>query len=255
MPSERTTISATLPSRGLACTGIALLFGSLALATCAGAQPETAGATPDSGSDGIASRALDEEYHYRWSLGGLLGFFGRLVLPGHGEGVLSYRLEAGRVQSELLVTSEKSDQGEYWQYGSAIDPRTGNSVEAWSAYRWRGKEKSKRQEVEVDGVKDIVAGILALRRDPPDKPRPMEIWSDGKIYPVVVVPKKRERREIGEREVMTRRYSIEGLKIEGRRRWKGSMELWLAEDEAATPVEIRLERSLANLHLRLVEMP
>lgn len=215
-------------------------------------------AQPEVGPDGRAtldSVSLDEEYHYRWSLGGLAGVIGRLFLPGHGEGVLTYRLEDGRLQSELLVTSEKSDKGEFWQYGSAIDPRTGDSLEAWSAYRWRGKEKSRRQDVEVTGVKDIVAGILHLRHDPPDGPRPMEIWSDGKIYPVVVIPKKREERKIGDREVMTRRYSIEGLDVEDARRWKGSMELWLAEDEGATPVEIRLERSLASLHLRLVEMP
>ena len=215
-------------------------------------------AQPDPRSDDEATLdlvSLDERYHYRWSLGGLAGVIGRLFLPGHGEGVLTYRLEDGRLRSELLVTSEKSDEGEYWQYGSAIDPRTGDSLEAWSAYRWRGKEKSRRQDVEVPGVKDIVAGILDLRHDPPDAPRPMEIWSDGKIYPVVVIPKKREERKIGDREVMTRRYSIEGVDVEDRRRWKGSMELWLAEDEAATPVEIRLERRLANLHLRLVDMP
>jgi hypothetical protein len=199
--------------------------------------------------------SLDEEFHYRWSLGGLAGVIGRLFLPGRGDGVLTYRSEDGRLRSELLVTSEKSEKGEFWQYGSDIDPRTGDSLEAWSAYRWRGKERSKHQEVEVTGVKDIVAGILTLRRDPPDAPRPMEIWSDGKIYPVVVVPKKREERTIGDRKVMTRRFSIEGVDIADRRRWKGSMELWLAEDDDATPVEIRIQRSLANLHLTLVEMP
>lgn len=228
----------------------ALLLVSSVVSTCA-AQPDPA--PHEKSSLDIVS--LNEEYHYRWSLGGLAGVIGRLFLPGHGEGVLTYRLEDGRLQSELMVTSEKSDEGEYWQYGSAIDPRTGDSLEAWSAYRWRGKEKSKRQDVEVPGVKDIVAGILDLRHDPPDAPRPMEIWSDGKIYPVVVIPKKREERKIGDRKVMTRRYSIEGVDVEEGRRWKGSMELWLAEDEDATPVEIRLERSLANLHLRLVDMP
>jgi len=198
---------------------------------------------------------LNDEYHYRWSLGGFGGFIGRLFLPGHGEGVLTYRTEDGQVQSELLVTSEASDDGEYWQYGSTIDPRTGNSTEAWSAYRWRGKEKSRRQEVEVEGVKDIVAGILALRRDPPNGPLEMEIWSDGKVYPVLVEPKGREERKIGDEIVMTRRFSFgPGGERDGRR-WKGGMEVWIAEDKAATPVEIRLVRSLAKLNLRLVEMP
>lgn len=235
-----------------------LLLGAVAAVLLVSSGTLTSAAQPDptpSDEPNLDIVSVNEEYHYRWSLGGLAGVIGRLFLPGHGEGVLSYRLEDGRLQSELLVTSEKSDEGEFWQYGSAIDPRTGDSLEAWSAYRWRGKEKSRRQDVEISGVRDIVAGIFELRHDPPDAPRPMEIWSDGKIYPVVVIPKKREERRIGDRKVMTRRYSIEGLDIEDRRRWKGSMELWLAEDEGSTPVEIRLERSLANLHLRLVDMP
>jgi len=199
--------------------------------------------------------ALDEEFHYRWSLGGLGGVIGRLFLPGSGDGVLSYRSQDGRLHSELLVTSESSDKGEYWQYGSTIDPRTGDSLEAWSAYKWRDKEKSRRQEVDSSGVKDIVAGILALRYDPPEESRAMEIWSDGKVYPVTVEPKGREEREIGDCKVVTRRFSFEPRNVEGQRRWKGSMELWITDDEAATPVEIRIERSLAKLHLRLVELP
>lgn len=203
----------------------------------------------------LPTTGLDEEFHYRWSLGGLGGLIGRLFLPGSGEGVLSYRSRNGRLHSELLVTSKSSEKGEFWQYGSSIDPRTGDSLEAWSAYKWRDKEKSRRQEVEASGVKDIVAGILALRHDPPEKPRAMEIWSDGKVYPVTVTPKGREEREVGDRKVLTRHFSFEPRNVEGQHRWKGSMELWITDDQAATPVEIRIERSLANLHLRLVEHP
>lgn len=225
-------------------------------------QPEN-GPETESRSEGSERSVLtdphivyDHEYHYRWSLGGLMGFVGRLFLPGHGEGVMSYhRLEDGRVKTELLITSEAAENGEYWQYGSEIDPDTGDSVEAWSSYRWRGEEKSKHQEVEEEGVKDIVAGILSLRLDPPAGPRRMEVWSDGKTYPVLVIPRKKDTREVGEQEVLARHYEVRGLDVPGRRRWKGSMDVWLAEDEAATPVEIHLERSLAKLRLRLVEMP
>jgi len=221
-----------------------------------GAQVDEA-APAEAPTADVAPRApaLDEEFHYRWSLGGLGGLIGRLFLPGSGEGVLSYRREDGRLHSELLVTSENSDKGEFWQYGSTIDPRTGDSLEAWSAYKWRDKEKSRRQPVETAGVKDIVAGILELRHHPPDRPLSIEIWSDGKVYPVTVEPRGREEREIGDRKVLTRRYSFEPRNVEGQRRWKGGMEVWITDDENATPVEIRLVRSLAKLHLRLVEMP
>lgn len=193
-----------------------------------------------------------ETFHYRWSLVGFGGLIASLFLPGDGEGVMTYRRNgAGHVISDLLITSDASEEGEYWRYGSEIDVRRGESIRAWSSYRWRGEEKSKEQKVEERGVRDIVAGIRALRIDPPDKPRRMEIWSDGKIYPVVVIPKNHDTRRIGSKDVQVRRYTVQGVKVEGRDRWKGSMELWLADDPVSTPVEIQLERSLAKLRLQL----
>ncbi len=197
----------------------------------------------------------EETFRYRWSLVGFGGLIAGLFLPNDGEGALTYRRNRhGRVVSDLLITSGDSKKGEYWRYGSEIDTRKGESVRAWSSYRWRGEEKSKEQEVQKRGVRDIVAGIRALRVDPPDKPRRMEIWSDGKIYPVVVIPGDRGTREVEGREVPARRYTVRGVKVEGRDLWKGSMELWLAEDEKSTPVEIQLERSLAKLRLRLIDV-
>jgi hypothetical protein len=35
--------------------------------------------------------------------------------------------------------------------------------------------------------------------------------------------------------------------------WKGSLDLWLTQDEAATPVEILVERGWAAVRLKLVE--
>ena len=201
-----------------------------------------------------ASDRDGETFRYRWSLGGVAGVVAGLFLPSHGEGVLSYQPAGnGRITSELLITSEKSDKGEFWRYGSEIDPGDGTSVKAWSSYLWRGEKKSKQQDIEVGGVRDIVAGIYMLRSDPPTEPRPMEIWSDGKIYPVLVTPEGEETIKVGGRPVATRHYSIRGRRVPGGREWKGGMELWLAKDEAATPVEIRIERSMARLKLELVD--
>ena len=69
-------------------------------------------------------------------------------------------------------------------------------IRAWSAYSWRGETKSKSSEIEQDGVLDIASGIYSIRQDPPSKTRRMEIWSDGKIYPVVVIPLGTETRKL-----------------------------------------------------------
>jgi len=204
----------------------------------------------------IATEPVSEEFRYRWRLGSLLGVVAGLFLPSHGEGVLRVTpADSGKLTTELLITSEDSRRGEYWRYGSEMDPDTGRAVRAWSSYRWRGEEKEKRAEIEEDGVVDMVSGIWAIRRDPPERSRPMEIWSDGKIYPVVVVPRGRETRTIDGRKIPTRHFTVKGYDVAGKRRWKGSLELWLAEDAAATPVEIRIERTLADLRLELQDPP
>ena len=60
---------------------------------------------------------------------------------------------------------------------------------------------------------------------------------------------------IGGREVATRHFTVTGYDVPGKRRWKGTLELWLAEDAAATPVEIHISRSLADLRLELQNPP
>ncbi|MEM7048673.1 MAG: DUF3108 domain-containing protein [Acidobacteriota bacterium] len=199
-----------------------------------------------------SAQPATEEFRYRWHLGSLVGRVAGLFLPNKGDGVMRFSEQPdGTLHSELLVTSEKSDDGEFWRYGSTIDRDSRQALSAWSAYRWRGKEKEKRDDIAEPGVLDIVSGIWALRQDTPERPRQLTIWSDGKVYPVVVIPRGREKRRFGEREVSTRHWTIRGIDAPEGRRWKGRLELWLSDDEAALPVEIRISRSLADLRLEL----
>lgn len=197
-----------------------------------------------------------EVLQYRWHLGGFLGFLAGLVLPNNGEGRLVTRKQAnGRVASELLITSHESAQGEFWSYGAEIDPENLETVRAWSAYRWRGRSRKHESGVKERGVVDIASAIYRLRHDRPEGPRQMTIWSDGRLYPVLVIPRELSRRRVGERVVAVRHYRIQGIDKPNERFWKGRLELWLAQDPAATPVEIAVERSLANVHLVLTKLP
>lgn len=107
---------------------------------------------------------------------------------------------------------------------------------------------------------DVVSGIYSIRRDPPTRQRPMEIWSDGRIYPVVVVPLGAERRTLaGGKSVATRHFSIRADNSRGgsrgdreRKKWKGKIDLWLTPDAAAVPVEIHISRNLADVRLQLL---
>lgn len=197
-----------------------------------------------------------EELAYDWRLGGFVGAMAGLFLPNKGTGVMSVE-PAGddMLKTELLITSPEAKADEYWRYGSRITAQGGYAREAWNSYQWRDKEEHERAEVEEPRVRDIVAGIYQIRRELPEEPQQMRIWSDGKIYPVVVIPKGVDTVKVNGERVRTLRFSVRGYRAPGQRLWKGSLELWLARDSAATPVRMHIERSLANLRLHLRDLP
>lgn len=198
--------------------------------------------------------AGDETLVYRWRLDGLVGALAGLFVPNAGEGLLTLRhLPEGRLRSELTVTAEHRAAGDYFRYGAEWDPATGTTLSAWSSQRWRGEEKSKRAEVGQTGVIDVASAVHMLRLNPPAAPRRLEIWSDGKLYPVSVVPHGHERRRVEGREIDVRHLTVRGVALPDRRLWKGSLDLWLTTGPEATPVEILVARSSARVRLELVE--
>lgn len=197
----------------------------------------------------------NEEFRYRWQLRNFVGAVAGLFLPRQGEGSLTFKRTNGHLKSELTITSPQSKQEGYFRYGSEIDVRTLQPIRAWSSYSWRGESKSKNEAVEKDGVLDVAAGIYAIRSDPPTKSRRMEIWSDGKIYPVVVIPLGVETRKLPHGKIQARHYSIRGVNLPGQRRWKGKLDLWLTTDAAATPVEIVISRNMADVRMELMSRP
>lgn len=195
---------------------------------------------------------LDEEFLYDWQLRNFIGAIAGLFLPNQGEGSLTFKTQKnGHLRTELTITSADSKEGEFFRYGSEIDTETLQPIRAWSSYSWRGESKTKSEEIEQQGVLDIASGIYAIRRDPPTKTRRMEIWSDGKTYPVVVIPLGEETRKVGNAKVATRHFSVRGIDVTGQRRWKGKLDLWLAKDGASTPVEILISRNLADVRMDL----
>ena len=211
---------------------------------------------PSLGLSREATAAQEEEFRYNWQLRNFVGTLAGLFFPNRGEGSLTFRRANGHLRSELTLTSSETREGEYFRYGSEIDPRTLQPIRAWSSYSWRGESKSKSEEIARSGVLDVAAGIYAIRQDPPAVSRRMEIWSDGKIYPVVVLPLGTAQKTLaGGRRVDTRHYSVRGIHVKGQRRWKGKLDLWLAKDESATPVEILISRNLADVRMQLKSLP
>ena len=229
---------------------------ALALTLLTGVAVPVGAAEAPTASTVETSAVEAEEYRYYWRLSKFLGVIAGLFFPSRGQGVLSFTPEGeSSMLSELLITSTRSEQGDYWRYGSEMNLLTERTVRAWSSYRWRGEDKEREGEVDDEGVVDVVSGIYRLRRDPPERPRAMEIWSDGKIYPVTVVPVGVEKRKIAGTSIETLHLSVRGRDVPGAREWKGRLDLWFARDEAATPVEILIYRSGIGVHLKLAEAP
>jgi hypothetical protein len=196
-----------------------------------------------------------ERFVYRWELRKLAALLGGIFLPGEGRGLLTFEPRGDdRLRTELLITSEHSDEGEYWRYGAEIDLEQGRAVEAWSSYLWRGERESDRAAIEEEGVIDVASGIYRIRNTLPEEPLRLRIWSDGKIYPVLVTFEGDGMRTLpGGRRVLARHYRVEGRRVREERFWKGHMDLWFARDESATPIEIQFDRTLIGVRLRLVD--
>lgn len=202
----------------------------------------------------FAPARADETLRYRWKLDGFAGAIASLFVPSGGEGVLTFlELPEGVVRGELLVTSKQTEKDEYFRYGSEWKAPDGPTLRAWSDLAWRGETKSKRSEVDQPGVIDIVSGIHVLRRNPPTVARRLEIWSDGRLYPVIVLPRGSEKRKLEGREVTVRQLEVRGLQIADRKQWKGDLHLWIADDELATPVEIQVQRKGVRVRLVLID--
>lgn len=201
---------------------------------------------------GTASQpALDdaEVIYYDWRLEGAAGAIAGIFLPNAGEGSLTTRVTGeNRLESVLLITSPRSKRGEFWTYGAELR-RDGSPLRTWSSYLWRGESKYKESELDEQGVVDIASGIYHIRRTLPQRAERMRIWSDGKLYPVVVKPAGLESRRLPGGTVRTRHYTIEGVRVRDERFWEGRLDLWLAMDEEATPVEIVVARKWARVRL------
>ena len=222
--------------------GGALLVGSLALTGAVGAETS------------LQASSEDERLVYRWKVEGFKGLILRLVAPSRGEGSLTTVLnDEGQFETELHMSAKSRRKGDFWRYGSSFDEQAGRSLRAWTAQKIGDKARDREADLEDDDVIDLASGILLVRRNPPKQRRKMRIWSNGKLYPVIIEPHGVGRAEFRGQETRVRRYSISGYRVPGEREWKGGLELVLADDESATPVEMFVLNKGVRARLELDE--
>lgn len=198
----------------------------------------------------------DETLRYRWRIEGFFGALASLFFPSHGDATLTATtLANGNLQSALMITSDEVHDASFFRYEAEIDHGDGRTLVARSSQLWRGKKKERSSPVVEAGAVDVASAIHLLRRTLPQRPQELEIWSEGRLYPVQVTPAGPETRKIAGRVVATLHYEIRPLVRPERRVWKGELDLWFARDPQATPVEMLVARSPARLRLELVALP
>jgi hypothetical protein len=192
-----------------------------------------------------------EVLEYRWHLSGIKGLIVRLFLPGTGTGTLMTRGDgSGNLVSELHISSPAAKNGDFWLYGSEIDPRHRRTVRAWSSQRFRGKEKAKESNLENEEAVDLASSIFFLRQELPEEVTRAQIWSSGRLYEVEVEPTGQSVRIVDGEPVRTRSYSLRGV---GEPQWRGRLDIVLVEDDEAIPLEIVVARDGMRVRLELVD--
>ncbi len=233
---------------------------SMAVVVPLRAQSPTASAAVSATVSATVSPAVErqptlevEKFHYTWKLSRFLGWIAGFFLPNRGHGTLTFEpLTGHRMRGELMITSQDSGSGEFWGYETEMDLESGHTVRAGSSYFYNGKQRQRRAEIGDEGVFDVASTIYWLRRELPLRPRHIEVWSDGKIYQVVVQPRGSSKRKVGHQRIAARRYMIAAAPGAAPR-WKGKLELWIADDGRATPIEIVVHRGGAAVRMRLAE--
>ncbi len=203
-----------------------------------------------------AAAPAQETLEYRWRIEGFFGALAGLFFPSHGDASLTgTELANGNLQTSLLITSDEVKEASFFRYEAEIDRANGRTVAARSSQLWQGKRKEKSSPIVDPTTVDVASAIHLLRRTLPTTPQEMEIWSDGKLYPVLVKPGGTETRKVGGKSMPTLHFMIRPLVHPDRRVWKGELDLWFARDPQSTPVEMLVVRSPARMRLELVVPP
>ncbi|MHB0968638.1 MAG: DUF3108 domain-containing protein [Thermoanaerobaculia bacterium] len=230
-------------------------------------------------ADGFASAPGQvEQFKYSWRLRGALSWVAGLRFPTQGVGQLTTEGPNGKQQyidTELKITSTAGEG--YYLYRSHIEADGSRTLMTYHGYAFAQKHRNERtlfdyvkrlarihketpKKVEdrvkplpADELRDILTSIYYLRQQGGEMTRPMttEIYSDGKLYPVVFRPLKPQTFNHGGRSVPAQVFEI--VSAPGApKKWSGGVRVWISKDEQRIPLRIEILRNMASLQLDLV---
>jgi hypothetical protein len=226
----------------------------------------------------IECRQPKEDLRYSWRLKGPLAWIAGIAFPTSGNGSLKTNSPSENLLDTELVISGAENEG-FYIYQSRIQESDARTVTSYHGYAWRDKRRSERtlfdyvkrlvrirkenteriedrvKPLPQTAVRDVLTGIYFLRQNAAKISTPVtsEIYSEGKMYPVVFKPLGTENISYKGMNLGTHKFEITaapGLE----KKWPGGVKVWLADDEAHTPLRIEIKRDYAALQLDLDSM-
>ena len=215
---------------------------------------------------------------YSWKVHGVLAWFAGLKFPTEGKGELRTYAEPGgdAVNSRLFITGPDQNQG-YYLYESQMARNGERTMVSYHGYAWGTKERKEKtlfdydkglarmhketsgnspeyrvKKLPANALRDFLTGIFYLRQNASliTKTLSSEVYSDGKMYPVVFRPLGPVTLDSRNGKVTTERFLITGAPG-APERWPGGVKVWLSDDGRHVPVRIELQESFAVLRLDL----
>jgi hypothetical protein len=226
----------------------------------------------------LCASSRSEELHYSWRLRGGLAWVASIRFPTSGKGtfVTVPQPDApGTLESELKITAANPNEG-FYVYQSQIAEENLTTLMTYHGYSYGEKRRNERtlfdyvkklarirketpEEVEnrvkqIPGtnLRDVLTGIHYLRQKSSEivRPMPAEIYSDGRLYPVVFSPVGIRPLVFEGRNVRAKGYQITAAPS-GAKKWPGRVQVWISDDAKRMPLRIEILRNLANLQLDL----
>jgi uncharacterized protein DUF3108 len=219
-----------------------------------------------------------EDLRYSWRLKGPLAWIAGIAFPTSGNGSLKTNSRSGNLLDTELLISGKENDG-FYIYQSQIQESSARTVTSYHGYAWRDKRRSERtlfdyvkrlvrirrenteriedrvKPLPQAAVRDVLTGIYFLRQNAATISSPVtsEIYSEGKMYAVVFKPLGTETITFKGTKLGTHKFEITAAPgID--KKWPGGVKVWLADDEAHTPLRIEIKRDYTALQLDLDSM-
>jgi len=192
-----------------------------------------------------------EVLEFEWHLRGFLGAIAGLFVPRRGDAVLTFVPDSDdEMEVQMLVTSPYKE-GAYFLYGAAMGEQDGHASTIWSSYEYNDRHRNREQDIDEPDVIDFASVMYLVRRYPPDAPKRMTIWNQGRTYAAEVQPLGVQQRMVNGQRRALMGFAVVGARTPDEPFFKDRFSMYF--DDNGTLTQIVTRRGLMWVRMDLVK--